>query len=92
MTSFTVLYHPLVKAEDLPAIDVKNRERIREAIETRLMNEPQRYGEPLRKNLKGYWKLRVGDYRVVFKVVKDEVRILGIMHRKAVYERIKKRV
>lgn len=92
MTSYAVLYHHAVKTDDLPAIDAKNRDRIRKAIETRLMNEPQRYGEPLRKNLKGYWKLRVGDYRIVFKVVNAEVRVLGIMHRKEVYEKIKKRV
>ncbi len=49
------------------------------------------YGEPLRKTLKGYWKLRAGDYRVVFKVVKDEVCILGIIHRKKVYDKIGKR-
>jgi hypothetical protein len=29
---------------------------------------PQEYGTPLRKTLKGYWKLRVGDYRVVYKI------------------------
>ena len=52
---------------------------------------PQQYGEPLRKTLKGYWKLRVGDYRVVFKVVGAEVRILGIGHRKHVYDAITKR-
>lgn len=92
MRPYAVLYHPAVKTEDLPAIDAKNRNRIRTAIETRLMNEPQRYGAPLRKNLKGFWKLRIGDYRVVFKVVDAEVRVLGIMHRKEVYERIKKRV
>lgn len=92
MRAYTVLYHHAVKTEDLPAIDTKNKDRIRNAIETRLMNEPQRYGAPLRKNLKGFWKLRVGDYRVVFKVIKDEVRVLGIMHRKEVYERIRKRM
>ncbi|MBP7233389.1 MAG: type II toxin-antitoxin system RelE/ParE family toxin, partial [Syntrophaceae bacterium] len=43
------------------------------------------YGEPLRKTLKGYWKLRVGDYRVVFKIIDSEVWILGIRHRKSVY-------
>ena len=40
---------------------------------------------------KGYWKLWVGDYRVVFKVVGAEVRILGIGHRKHVYDAIAKR-
>ncbi len=34
--------------------------------------------------LKGYWKLRVGDYRVVFKVSGQEVWILGIINRKEV--------
>ncbi len=55
------------------------------AIEERLQAASQNYGEPLRKSLKGYWKLRVGDYRVVFKVIESEVWILGIRHRKSVY-------
>jgi mRNA interferase RelE/StbE len=46
----------------------------------------------LRKTLRGYWKLRVGDYRVVFKIVAEEVWILRIIHRKQVYEAIKKRI
>ena len=49
---------------------------------------PHEYVVPLRKNLKGYWKLRVGDYRVVFKVIETEVWILGIRHRKSVYMEI----
>ena len=56
------------------------------------MTAPHQYGEPLRKTLKGYWKLRVGDYRVVYKIVENEVRILGIINRKEVYEEISKRL
>ena len=82
---FTLRYHPAVRSEDLPLIDRRTKDRIRRAIEERLQTVPHDYGEPLRKNLKGYWKLRVGDYRVVFKVVESEVWILGIRHRKAVY-------
>ncbi|NTW58517.1 MAG: type II toxin-antitoxin system RelE/ParE family toxin [Nitrospirae bacterium] len=66
--------------------------RIKKAIETRLSTEPQQYGAPLRKTLHGYWKLRIGDYRVVFKIVEKEVWILGIIHRKKVYEAIAKRL
>jgi mRNA interferase RelE/StbE len=62
------------------------------AIETRLMTAPHQYGEPLRKTLKGYWKLRVGDYRIVFKIVDHEIYILVIIHRKKVYEKIGKRI
>ena len=88
---FELKYHPDVKDIDLPSLNKKLKIRIKKAIETRLMNEPQRYGEPLRKTLKGYWKLRVGDYRVVFKVVKNQVWILGIIHRKKVYDHVEKR-
>jgi len=82
---FTLHYHPAVRVEDLPLIDRRTKDRIRKAIEERLKTAPHDYGEPLRKSLKGYWKLRVGDYRVVFKVIETEVWILGIRHRKSVY-------
>ena len=88
---FRLRYHPDVKAKDLPLIDVKLKARIKTAIERRLASEPQRYGEPLRKTLRGYWKLRVGDYRIVYKIVGEEVLILGIIHRKKVYDAIEKR-
>ncbi|MDF1593062.1 MAG: type II toxin-antitoxin system RelE/ParE family toxin [Desulfobacterales bacterium] len=88
---FTLRYHPDVKTRDLPLIDEKLKNRIKTAIEHRLATEPQRYGEPLRKTLRGYWKLRVGDYRVVYKIVGKEVLILGIIHRKKVYEAMGKR-
>ena len=83
---YTIRYHQLVKKEDLPKLDNTTKTRIRKAIENRLMVAPEEYGEPLRKTLKGYWKLRVGDYRVVFKVEGKEITILGIRHRKDVYE------
>jgi mRNA interferase RelE/StbE len=90
--SFTLHYHPAVRSDDLPLIDRKMKDRIRRAIEERLQTLPHEYGEPLRKTLKGYWKLRVGDYRVVFKIMKSEVWILGIRHRKEIYKDIDKRM
>ncbi|WHZ29084.1 MAG: hypothetical protein OJF51_003884 [Nitrospira sp.] len=38
-----------------------------------LTRTSHQYGTPLRKTLRGYWKLRVGDYRVVYKIEGDEV-------------------
>lgn len=89
--TFALLYHPDV-TEDIGKIDERLRKRIKTAIENRLVTSPHLYGEPLRKTLKGYWKLRVGDYRVVYKITASEVRILGIIHRKMVYEKIEKRL
>lgn len=89
--SFELKYHHDVKEIDIPALNSTIRKRIKKAIETRLVTEPHKYGEPLRKTLKGYWKLRVGDYRVVYKIVHNEVWILGAIHRGKVYREIEKR-
>jgi mRNA interferase RelE/StbE len=55
------------------------------------MTAPQEYGLPLRKSLGGYWKLRVGDYRVVFKIEGEIVYVLGDA-RKNVYEDVTGRI
>ena len=52
------------------------------------MTEPEKYGEPLRRTLKGYRKLRVGYYRIVYEIENQYIFILGIAHRKIVYERM----
>ena len=90
--AYKLKYHPDVKRSDLPKIDVKNRGMIKRAIEDRLATQPEVYGKPLQKTLKGYWKLRVGDYRIVFKVSSNSILIFGIIHRKEVYKLIKKRI
>jgi mRNA interferase RelE/StbE len=82
---YRLVYHPAVADDDLPKVPADQRRRIARAIETRLTAAPQRYGSPLRGTLKGYWKLRVGDYRVVYRVAGDEVLIFAIRHRREVY-------
>jgi mRNA interferase RelE/StbE len=89
---FDLRYHPDVRDVDIPQLNETLRKRIKKAVEERLTTSPQQYGEPLRKTLKGYWKLRVGDYRVVFKVAGNEVLILAIINRKDVYTKIYKRI
>ena len=38
--------------------------------------EPEKYGEPLKKELFGYRKLRVEDYRVIYRIRKETVTVL----------------
>ena len=85
---FTVRYYPAVLKEDIPFLSPAVRTRIKEAIEARLMSAPQDYGQPLRRNLKGYWKLRVGHYRIVFRIRDNVVEVIGIGHRKNIYARL----
>ena len=68
------------------------KKRIKRAIEERLLISPHQYGEPLRKTLKRYWKLRVGDYRVVYKIEGNEIWIFAIINRKDVYKKVIKRI
>ena len=82
---YTIYYHPKVR-DDIKSLDKKQKKTVARAIESRLSVEPEKYGKPLEQSLKGYWKLRVRDIRIVFKIVKNEVHILGILHRKIVYE------
>lgn len=84
--TYSIYYHPDVKKTDLPKLPQNIRNRIRRAIENRLMANPVSYSAPLRKSLKGYRKLRVGDYRVIFRLDKTMIKVLIIGHRKDVYE------
>jgi mRNA interferase RelE/StbE len=86
-----LIYHSDVKKVDLPRIDRKNKSKIKKAIEERLVDHPEVFGKPLQRTLKGYWKLRVGDYRVVYKYFENDIIILGIIHRKNVYQKIRSR-
>ena len=70
--SYTILYHPDITRRDLPRIPLNLQSRIADALTVRLQGSPEKYGQPLRGTLGGYWKLRVGDYRAVFKIVGDD--------------------
>jgi mRNA interferase RelE/StbE len=86
--SYKLIYHPDIIKHDLPGIPRNIRDIIRRAIEDRLAVEPLLYGEPLRQSLKNYRKLRVGDYRVIYRIEGKFVIILKIGNRKEVYQKI----
>jgi mRNA interferase RelE/StbE len=89
--SYKLLFHPQV-AVDVAGFPATIRERIRNAIKERLITEPALYGKPLRATLKGYWKLRVGDYRVVYEIRGQEVIVFAVCHRRHVYGLVHKRL
>ncbi|MFC2144919.1 type II toxin-antitoxin system RelE/ParE family toxin [Actinomycetota bacterium] len=87
---YIIKYHKTLK-EDLNELDEFSRSRIRKAIEARLLIDPLKYGQLLKGTLKGFRILRIGGYRVVYKIVKKEIIILGVRHRKDIYEIIASR-
>ncbi|MFA5057326.1 MAG: type II toxin-antitoxin system RelE/ParE family toxin [Opitutaceae bacterium] len=51
-------------------------------------DDPPRFGKPLRKDLKGLWRYRVGDCRIICDIRRGELVVLVIRvgHRSRIYE------
>ncbi|MBU0981621.1 type II toxin-antitoxin system RelE/ParE family toxin [Patescibacteria group bacterium] len=90
--SFVVQYADEVKKDDIPKLSFSVKNRIKGAIIKKLTSEPEKFGKPLRKSLKGYRKLRVGDYRVIFRIDKQFVKVFAIGHRSVIYKHTQKRL
>ena len=86
--SYVIEYLQDVHAKDIPALPKSIRETIKRAIEERLKVDPIGFGKPLRYSLKGHRRLRVSDYRIVYRIhpTSQRVIIVAITHRKEIYE------
>ena len=71
---------------DLKHLDESVAKRLMKDLETALSGNPH-CGESLSGQFKGMFKLRIGDYRVIYSKTKEGVLILRIRHRSAAYER-----
>ena len=89
---YRLRYHPDVKEKDLPKLNRTIQKRIKTAIEQRLLVEAQKYSQPLRRTLKCYRKPKIGDYQIILQLESEDIWILGICHRKDVYERMEWRI
>ncbi len=89
---FRVLYHYLVVRNDIPRLPTVWQKNVRRAIESKLTAKPDMYGKPLRRSLKNYRKLRVGDYRIIFRIEGNTVKIFAIQHRSVIYSVAEKRL
>ena len=63
--------------KDLRALGRQTAERIRRAIEQKLLDDPRR-GEPLHGPGRPMWRFRVGDYRVLYVFSDTEVWVLVV--------------
>ena len=73
-------------SRQLRKLDKRYSGAVSKALE-RIAKDPK-LGEPLRYDLKGYWKLRFSRYRIVYKIYERKllVIIFDIDHRKKVYK------
>lgn len=87
-----IKYHPLVLKLDVPKLDKPVKGRIKNAIENKLLIDPFIYGIPLRGSLRNLRKMRVGDYRIVFLLEKNEIFVIAVAHRREVYKLLARRI
>ena len=71
--------------ENLDTLDSLVRERVLDKISWLEKNFTDIVPEPLHRELKGLYKLRVGDYRAVYSVRQDLITIETIGHRRDIY-------
>ena len=85
--TYRIEYLASVVVDDIPALPKSAKRQIRRAIETKLTAHPLELGRPLRYSLRGARRLRVGDYRVIYRIgPPDVVLVVKIGHRREVYE------
>jgi mRNA interferase RelE/StbE len=72
--------------KDLNRISKQNARRILDSIDAELTKKPDRF-PALSGPFAGMRKFRVGDYRVIFVIMDQEVLILRIQDRKDVYRK-----
>jgi mRNA interferase RelE/StbE len=86
--NYSVFYTRKAIEEDIPFLDKAVAERVRMAIEQKLMLDPIRFGKPLQYDLAGARSLRVGDYRIIYEVDRKAHSILirAVGHRSGIYE------
>lgn len=85
---YTIRYLEEVVKNHIPALSSGAKQLIKRAVEERLMINPIGFGKPLQYSLKGHRRLRVSNYRIIYRIEAQTstVVIIAIKHRKDVYE------
>lgn len=93
---YQVFYHNAVLSEDFKKLSVVERKKIIKDIDKKLTTEPAVFGKPLSAKLKGYYRLRVGFFRVVYTINKGKVLVfvlkVGMRRDSEVYMEAAKRL
>ena len=87
---YRIEYGPHIDWKRFRRLSKNDKERIQMMIEQKLMNRPDHFGKPLRHPLFGLWSMRVGEYRVVYRILDDVVKIEVMGHRSTIYTEVMK--
>ena len=85
MSRFTIRIAPIAKKQ-IDSLPDNVKSRVFEVLSSVLSEDPF-LGKALKAELKGLYSYRVGDYRIIYSIIKREliVQVLKVMHRREVY-------
>ena len=82
-------WHPEAVGE-LKKLGTAEQRRIKKVLDELLkLDDPRQKLVPYSANMKGFWKLRVGDFRLVCQLQETNgvwVLVIGVAHRSVVYD------
>lgn len=80
--AWTIEFHPDA-AKELKKLDRAVAARVVKTLETRIapLDDPRSLGAPLKGEHDGYWRWRIGDYRVIARI--EDARIVILVLRVA---------
>ena len=84
---YKIEYLETAKEKYFHLIPADKKLAIKKAIESRLTADPLAFGKPLRRSLKKCYRLRLANYRVIYRVDEKNmiVVIIAIGHRRDIY-------
>jgi len=93
---YQIFYHKLVLTDDFRKFSKIEKKKIVRAIKKRLATDPEVFGKPLGADLKGYYRLRVDFYRIIYRIDKGKIIVfivkIGLRRNSKVYIEAAKRL
>lgn len=86
---YNVIFEPRAEKKFLKLESAVQKQILKYMRNDILLRSPKSFGRPLMYERSGEWRYRVGDYRIICKILDHELVILviDIDHRKDVYRR-----
>lgn len=70
---YTLVFHKDVVRKDLKKMNKSFLKKLFKTLKDKLSKNPKEFGKPLKGDLKGYFRLRFLDLRVIYCVKEEEV-------------------
>lgn len=84
--AWTVEWSPEAR-KNLKKLDPQVAREVLDYMDDVCQGDPKRFGKPMRYELRGHWRYRIGDYRAVVKHYDQKLVIFAVrvQHRSKVY-------